>query len=429
MTRTRTSLAAAALVALISASRAEDPSAAAGDGAPASDLEAAAEPLYGASSDDVNWELDSARPRPAGLLPRGPVSLVDPLIDGANEWLKGNLGLEFGMAYTAVWQDASDGDIDDAAGGDADVFARWRILGAADSGWRTVLGANGEYRHDMGTYAPRDLGDSFGSLWRTTSNFNTQDAALVQAWWEQHLLDDALVVTFGKLDADNYYNQNRFQSDSTAFLSRAFANNPARAHPSNGLGANAKWNVSPSWYLTAGFQDANGDKIHSGFSTIDEHEFFTAAEVGWTPRIEDWGKGAYRLTFWHVEDRDDAGIPSDRGIGLSCEQEIGRGWVPFLRAAWSDGDVTGVERFACGGVGLEGVLVGCDDLTGIGVAWGDPADSSRDEQWGAEVFHRFQLSPDVQLTIGYQYVHSPTDDGIAGDDPVGVFEVRVRVAF
>ena len=33
------------------------------------------------SADDINYELDIARPRPAGLLPNGPVSILDPHID------------------------------------------------------------------------------------------------------------------------------------------------------------------------------------------------------------------------------------------------------------------------------------------------------------------------------------------------------------
>jgi hypothetical protein len=381
------------------------------------------------SADDVNGEIETARPRPAGLLPNGPVSILDPLLEDANTWTKEKMGLEFGMAYTAVYQQASDGEVGHGGAGDGDVFARWRLLGDEKSGWRGLLGVNAEGRHDFGAYTPRDLGDSFGSLWRTVNNFGLQEFALVQAWWEQHLLDDAVVVTAGKLDPTNYYDLHRYQNDATAFLSRAFSNNPTRGHPNNGLGATAKVKIPGNCHLSIGFQDANGVKVESGFSTIGEQEWFTAAEFGWTPEFAHLGKGAYRLTAWHVDERDDDGVPSDQGLAFSSEQEIGGGLVPFLRASMADGHVTGVERFACGGFGLEGVLGTKKDLTGIGVSWGDPTDEVLHNQWGGEVFQRFQLSPDVQFTVGYQYIRRSADTSVAGDDPVGVFEVRVRISF
>jgi len=382
-----------------------------------------------ASADDVNAEIETARPRPAGILPNGPVSILDPLFDDANAWTKEKLGLEFGMAYTAAYQQASDGDVGHGAVGDGDVFARWRLLGEEKSGWRGLLGVNAEGRHDFGAFAPADLAPSFGSLWGTVNNFGVQEFALVQAWWEQHLFDDAVVVTAGKLDATNYYDLHRYQNDATAFMSKAFASNPTRGHPSNGLGATAKVKIPGNFHLQAGFQDANGVKVQSGFHTIGEQEWFTAAEFGWTPTFERLGKGAYRLTAWHIDEREDAGAPSDQGLALSTEQEIGGGFVPFLRAAMADGHVKGIERFAAGGLGLEGVLGRKEDLTGIGVSWGEPEDDVRRNQWGGEVFHRFQLSPDVQLTIGYQYIRSPSDPTVDGSDPVGVFEFRIRISF
>jgi porin len=427
--KTHALLAAASLVAASPLALAEDKPAAAPAGEKQPELTAQVESKAAGSSDNINYELDTARPRPAGILKHGPVSLIDPYIDDLNAFTKKKMGLEFGFAYTGAWQRTSDGDIKDAATADMDAFVRWRAFGAADSGWRGVFGANGEYRDVYGSYSVKELGDSLGSQWRTVNGYGEQDPALIQCWWEQHLFDDVLIATVGKLDPDNYYNTNRYQSDSTAFMSKSFSANPARAHPSNGLGANLKAMLGCDWYMSTGIHDANADKIHSGFSRMDEHEYFTAGEIGYTPTFENMGKGAYRLEVWRVDNRAEDGYPEDHGVALSTEQEIGGGVVPFFRAAWSQGDVTGVERFANAGVGLEGVLRGKSDLTGIGIAWGEPSDESLHDQWGGEVFHRFQLSPDVQLTLGYQYILRPTYDTVDGDDPIGVVEVRVRISF
>lgn len=396
---------------------------------PTTDLEAASAQIPPGSSDDVNYQLDTARPRHSGILKNGPVSLLDPVIDDMNENLRKSAGLEIGLAYTTLWQRASDGEIQDAAAGDLDLFARWRLLGKEDSKNRGILGINTEYRHDFGNDAPRDLAADFGGLWRTSNGFGVQDPEITQCWWEQHLSKDRFVLTAGKIDADNFYNEYRYQSDSTAFVSQAFSSNPARGHPGNGLGVNAKWKSEPAWYVTGGIQDANGAKDRSGFHTIDEHEFFVAAEVGFTPKLKGLGQGAYRFSWWHIDERDKYDVRSDWGVGLSCEQEMPGGIVPFFRASWADGDPTRVTRFLSGGVGLEGTLGRKEDLTGVGLAWGDPEQSSLDNEVSAEVFHRFQLAPDVQLTLGYQYYWDPALAASNDDDPVGVFEIRVRILF
>jgi hypothetical protein len=383
------------------------------------------------SSDDLNEAIAEMRPRHAGILPNGPVSIFDRFLDSANAKLDEALGLKFGLSYTTAYQRASDNTAQDkdTAAGDVDVFARWRFFGAESNPTRGVFGIYGEYRHDFGNPVPKDIAADVGSLWRTTNGYGTQDWELTQCWWEQHLADDKLVVTVGKLDADNFYNKARYQSDSKAFMATAFSSNPARGHPGNGLGGNALFQVAPEWYVTGGAQDANGAKSRSGFHTIDEGDFFYAGEVGWTPDVKGVGKGTYRLCVWHLDEADVEDNPEDKGINLSCDQDVGCGVFPFFRAAWSEGDATGVERFVAAGVGLEGVLRGKEDLTGIAFAWGDPAESSAESQFGGEIFHRFQLAPDVQLTIGYQYIVEPSYAPSSNDDPVGVFEVRVRIEF
>jgi porin len=395
----------------------------------AKEKEAAAPIQPAGSSDDINAELDKARPRPAGILPNGPVSILDRWIDDFNDRMDKAMALKFGAAYTTVYQRASDGEEKDAAGGDADLFARWRVLGGEKDGTRSVLGVNGEYRHDFGEQVPKDLSNQFDSLWRTTNGFGVQDPELVQAWWEQHLADDKLVLTIGKLDVDNFYNKYRYQSDSTAFMSQAFSSNPARKHPGNGLGFNALARVANDWYVTAGVHDANGNKAKSGFHTIDEGDVFVAAEVGWTPTFEDFGKGNYSLDVWHTDEATIEGFPSDKGVALSCEQEMCKHYVPFLRASWSDGDATGISYMAEAGIGLEGVVRAKEDLTGIGVVWAKPDDPAFRDQFGGEVFHRFQISPDMQLTVGYQYVVDPAKAPSSNHDPVGIFEIRLRIAF
>jgi hypothetical protein len=381
------------------------------------------------SSDDLDDEIAKMRPRQAGILPYGPVSVFDSVLDDFNRQVEDATGLRFGAAFTSAYQHASRGEHRDAAGHDIDVFARWRFFGDEKAPTRGILGVYGEERHEWGEQPPKDLASQFDPLWRTTNGFSRQQWMMTQAWWEQHFANDEIVATVGKIDADNFYNKYRYQSDSTAFMSQAFSSNPARGHPGNGLGFNVTAKVPKDYYVSVGAQDANGEKRTSGFHSIDEGDLFTAGEIGWTPTIKDLGKGAYRLSAWHIDEADVLGNPKDYGVGLSCEQEVYTSYVPFFRASWSDGDLTGVSRFVAAGMGFEGVVLGKNDLTAVGLAWGDPTNSHYRDQLGGEAFHRFQLAPDVQFTVGVQYFHDPSKAPSSNHEPVAVLEFRLRIAF
>ena len=66
-----------------------------------------------------------------------------------------------------------------------------------------------------------------------------------------------------------------------------------------------------------------------------------------------------------------------------------------------------------------------DRLLRIGGAWGKPDDGDLSDQYAAEIFYRLQVSPDNQLTLGYQLIFDPVFD--PDRDVVGVFEIRWRV--
>src|SRR5262245_61691763 len=206
--------------------------------------------------DSVDEELVEAAARRAGILKYGPVSLLDPLMKRLNASLD-KVGLKLGFAYTAVYQAASGGPGQrDAAGGDADLFGNWRLLGPKESADNGYLYFAAEYRHDIGTgIAPNALGGQIGSLWGTTNGFGEQDITLKELFWQQHFGGDALIIRAGKLDPENYYNSNYWQSDSKYFLNQAFSSFPVRAFPSNGLGINVTAKINDRWYVSTGFQD------------------------------------------------------------------------------------------------------------------------------------------------------------------------------
>ncbi len=76
---------------------------------------------------------------------------------------------------------------------------------------------------------------------------------------------------------------------------------------------------------------------------------------------------------------------------------------------------------------FNGLLGGADDQTGFAVAWVQPTDSALRNQEVLEVYQRFQITPQTQLTFDAQLIIDPTN--APDDDAVGVFSVRLRFAF
>jgi len=379
------------------------------------------------SPESVDQELLEAKSRPAGILRYGPVSILDTVVDGLNANLD-TIGLKIGFSYTALYQAATGGPGHrDAAGQDVDLFGNWRLLGAKDGQNNGYLYFAAEYRGDMGTdIAPGALGGQIGSLWGTTNGFGEQPLCLKEVYWQQHLGGDKLIVRVGKLDPENYYNSNYWQSDSRFFLNQAFSSFPVRAFPGQGLGVNITAKLSDTWYISTGAQDAQGKKTTAGFDTMfEDFNLFSAFEIGWTPNLPGLGKGTYRLTAWYRDHGDTDGKPHDSGIDLSIDQHISEHLVPFFRYGAGEGNINGIEHMVSTGIGWEGKLLTETDVIGVGGAWGRPTDHDLRDQFAGELFYRLQVSPDNQLTVGYQVIVNPSN--APDDDLVGVFEIRWRV--
>jgi porin len=377
--------------------------------------------------DGVDEYLIEAASRPAGLFKYGPVSVVDPVVKTFNEAAE-QYGLHVGLAYTVLYQAATGGPgRRDAAGGDIDLFGNWRLLGAKDDPNRGALYFIAENRHQLGTpITPAGLGSEVGSLWATTFGFTEQPLALRDCYWQQHFGGDRLIVRVGKLDPQDYYNSNYWQSDNKYFLNQAFSSFPVRAFPSDGLGVNVTAKPSEQWYVSAGVQDAQAKKTHGGFDTFfGDFNLFGAAEVGLTPTLTGLGRGTYRFTAWYRDAGETDGKPHDAGFDISIDQHIGPQLIPFLRYGIGEGNINGIEHMISAGVGWEGKLLTESDVLGLGGAWGRPSDHALDDQFAFEAFYRLQVSPDNQLTIGYQVIIHPTFE--PGDEVVGVFELRWRI--
>ncbi len=341
--------------------------------------------------------------------------------------LAAKTNLRIGLANTLMFQQASGGPGDrSGAGGDFDLLAKWTAIGAGtkDTG---VLALATEYRYQIGGQTPSELGPEIGTLLGTTNGFGERPMSVKEFYWDQRLFEDRFRFAVGRIDPENLFGGHRLQSANLYFMNKAFSTNPTVAYPGSGAAAAAQIKPVPWFYTTAGITDANGKATVGNFKGFfEDHEYLLFGEAGLTPNIGGVGVGRYRLAVWHVDSRAEANKPSDRGVTLSMDQDIGEQLTAFLRYGHADGDVTGVVNSVQGGVGIKNVL-GKDNLLGLAAAWSEPkADGKRDEKV-AEVFQRFQITETIQFTIGAQAIFDPSN--APDDDVLGVFSARLRFSF
>lgn len=174
----------------------------------------------------------------------------------------------------------------------------------------------------------------------------------------------------GQMDPGDFEDLHPLLNAWTDFMNDASFNNPTTALPQQGLGIVGRAFVSDHVYLMAGLNDANGVPTSIDFSSFfGVREHFTWVEVGWAPRVSTHvaGQGVH-VTAWHADARTEAGTPETWGVAFSAAQEIGKRWLPFVRAGYSprvDADVESpVLLSAMVSVGV-GIDVRTDDRLGV----------------------------------------------------------------
>jgi hypothetical protein len=396
-----------------------------------STLEKKEETPLSSSVENVTNQLDKITTDRDKAIIKSYIKEKDPLLRAWNiltAKLDSKLGLKLGLAYTSLYQYATDTrGTRDAASGDLDIFGTWSLWNS-EGNHPGSLGFHAEYRPRYSSITPANLSIKTGSLWRTIQAFNRAEFSLVEIWWEQHILKDIIAFRIGKLDIEDYFNNYKFNSSSYYFFNAAFSSSPAIAFPESGGGLAMLYQPSKKCYIMAGISDTNGKK-----TSLDNTFFFTASkyfyavEFGVKPKFNHYGEGTYSLTLWHREERDEDDLPSDEGFAISLQQEITDKITPFVRYSCSDGDATNIQQIISAGVGFNDIFGRENDVAGIGLAWGAPSDKSLHDQYTMETFYRFQVKKHIQITPGIQLIVDPSND--PDSDVKAVFQIRARITF
>ncbi len=327
--------------------------------------------------------------------------------------IKEQYNVSFGVSAYWLYQQA-----DKSANGDTNAGSgvyrfqgNWGALTLADGStgnlnWRI------ENRSELGgLQSPASLGGSIAGGFNTgfgySDNFST-DLAVIN--WTQGFNNNKAGVAVGRLAFDAYLDAFAFQTFGRGFINRAFILNSTMGTTGIGaLGAVAKGYVSNNLWLGAHIYDANASSGKFDLDTIQENEYLTALEFGWTPSVDRQKTDRIQLTYWQKDEREKAGTTKGSGWLLSASYQINDGILPFVRYGHSDGGAgVAATQSLSGGIDIK--TSPTQNLT-LGLAWNELNDKAsnlnRASEWVFETSYKFQFSKNFSLTPDLQLMKNP----------------------
>ena len=311
------------------------------------------------------------------------------------------------------------------------------------------------------------------------SGANPDDSVLIlgEAWYQAAIplpfggfrpdSRETLELTFGKMDIFGFFDQNTAAGDeSRQFLNSVFVHNPLLdaggevAVDANGFqpGFIAAYvndtNKAEPWKVSLGFFGA-GELGASYQKSFDSPLAMLQAEK----RLRLFGglPGNYRAYAWHrsdVPEWDGTRSATHTGVGFSVDQRVGdgitlfgrygkltKGQLPFDQALSAGAEING-SYWGRGGdtIGVGGSwLRASHEYRQPGFASGCLSRDSDDNCTGAfnynasgaekiaEIYYRYRISPQFDLTPDFQWIGRPGAN--PGADSVKVISLRANVAF
>lgn len=311
---------------------------------------------------------------------------VDTLLRGITE-RPGQL--RFNGSSTFVAQQLVGGDVEEGAGaGSVDLYAHTSfgpstlLFFAFEAG--SGVGIDGRLPFDRAfnaDAAPTRSSDGFDLL------------VMNEAWAEFTALDNAVILTAGKIDLTNYFDINQVANDETAqFLCDAFVNSAALVAPGPGPGLRARTVLLGRFSVQAGLvsSDSTGG---TRFSDV-----FAIGSVGLKIFPETSKSGNLRAYLFSP-----ANVGGATGWGMSLDQQINGPWTVFGRWGENQSEVweTGGARRAWS-AGLQWERQGPGHGLTVAAAYGETREEAGSLSTTFEAYASWQLntwttiSPHVQ---------------------------------
>jgi carbohydrate-selective porin OprB len=214
----------------------------------------------------------------------------------------GEVGLEFELGYTMVFQQATD-VLDPSSGllsGSYDFTGFWTLLddqafGVGGVGWALEGGQIITHNRD------EDLSGNIGSLLGVNDDLDSESVYLSELFWTHWFDDGRLTLSAGKINQTGTLDTNAGANDETAqFLATPLVNNVAVALPDNGAGVNVHWRCHEHLSLTGGIGNSEADALETTFNNLEADALFYALELGLHVAPNDL-EGNYRVLLWYTD--------------------------------------------------------------------------------------------------------------------------------
>ncbi|MHC4939241.1 MAG: carbohydrate porin [Planctomycetota bacterium] len=338
-------------------------------------------------------------------------------------------GFSYGADYNVLYQHASSSPGEqNAAAGAVRFFAIWDLVGRETAN-RGSLVFRIQHRHRIGTdITPLQLGPAVGYAGLTATVFSDRGWLLTNLLWNQVLLDGRLAFKAGIIDATDFVDNYHLISSWTSFNNFVFRR-PTTPVPDQGIGFAFRFYFSETIYATGGWSDNSADAsdVEGTFEKFfEDRRNFVYAEFGWTGSRENPYADNVHVTLWY-DSPDEA--TDARGASLSWNRTIDDRLLPFVRIGFSDGGNTRWEASATIGCGYQWSREG--NMLAIGLNWGKPSGEffgeNLQDQYTAEIFYRFSLTPSITVTPDLQVLIDPALN--PDKDAILVVGIRARVNF
>lgn len=331
--------------------------------------------------------------------------------------------LQFGQDYTALYQKASDSltDTDSVLAGVYRFYGRWLAVGK-DNKNAGALVFKIENSHKYGSTSPDDFNKSLGYIGSTGYLFSDLRWVLNDFNWQQRFNNDKGAFVIGRIDPTDYMDVVDYADSWTTFVNENILVNLSIAIPDTGFGAGIAYTFDDQWYVKIAASDANGSLEDPGFFEQGA-EFFSFAEIGWTPAIDERNLKDIHVTFWHVDQRVAENVPEGDGIVLGGSWSFDQEWMVFGRTGQSRGKASLMKRSTT--LGLSHLWKAYLDVFGLAVNYSEPFDDRLREQTTMETFLKIKLAQNMAVTPSFQWLINPAIN--PQHDHIEIIGLRFRV--
>lgn len=333
-------------------------------------------------------------------------------------------GPAFIAYYTQMAQVGSQGGSDNwTLNHELDAYAEWEIAESARFGTSKVYVY---FYHLEDNFTGTDsvmFADAIGSVWLT--NYANADGvfdSLDTLVWEQNWNDGALELLVGQIDPGVFFDLNAYAGDDTGyFFGEPLATNPVRAFPLAGLGLMVSSEPTDWVEVFGAITDADADGRYPDFSSLSDGNWLVVSEIVLKPFVGTQ-RGNYRLTYYWIDAT--ATYPRGRGLALSFDQPMNTKLGTFFRYAQADGHRRDLRQFVNSGLVFLEPFGWKDDRIGVGVVWGQPTNRSLKDQYGLELFWRWQITVRMELSPDIQIIFDPAQTDARQTAAVGGIRLR-----